>query len=106
MTHLESLVLSHPNVAALVVNNPSNPTGSVFSEYHVGQLLQFARKYRLPIVADEVYGELTYGSNVFHPMAEVAAKLGRFVPVLTVSGISKQFLLPGWRMGWVCLHDK
>jgi tyrosine aminotransferase len=106
MDHLKEIMLTHPNVRAMVVNNPSSPTGAVFSERHLMQILDFAAKNHLPIVADEVYGDLTFGSNQFHPLAQVAAKLGRQVPVITTSGLSKQFLLPGWRVGWTTFHDK
>jgi tyrosine aminotransferase len=106
MDHLEEIMARHPNVRAMVTNNPSSPTGSVFSERHIVQILEFARKHRLPIVADEVYGDLTFGPNQFHPMAQMAARLGKQVPIITASGISKQFLLPGWRVGWLTFHDK
>ena len=88
----------------MVINNPSTH-GSVFSENHLQQLLDFALKHRLPIVSDEVYGNLTFGSNHFHPMAQVAAKHGRRVPIITTSGLSKQFMIPGWRIGWVAFQD-
>jgi tyrosine aminotransferase len=105
MGHLEEIMASHSNVRAIVINNPSSPTGSVFSETHLQRILDFALKHRLPIVADEVYGSLTFGSNKFHPMAEAAARDGRRVPVITTSGLSKQFMIPGWRIGWLTFHD-
>ena len=108
MDHLEELMTTHPNntIRALLINNPSNPTGGVFSKDHLEQLLHFARRHRLPIVADEVYGDLVFASQTFHPMAEIAAKLGNHVPIITASGIAKQYLLPGWRVGWLTFHDK
>lgn len=104
--HLESIMLSHRNVRAIVVNNPGASTGAVFSEKHLTSIANFALAHQLPIIADEIYGDLTFGSNRFVPMAQVAARLGRQVPVVTASGISKQFLLPGWRVGWLAFHDK
>lgn len=106
MDHLQELIATRCNIRAIVVNNPSSATGAVFSQLHMVQLLEFARIHRLPIVADEVFGDLTYGSSQFCPMALVAAKLGRQVPIITTSGLSKQFLLPGWRVGWLTFHDK
>lgn len=105
MDHLRELMESHSNVRAMIVNNPSSPTGAVFSAGHLKQIIEFARDHRLPIVADEVYGDLTFGENKFHPVAQIAAQLGRQVPVITASGISKQYLLPGWRVGWLTFHD-
>jgi tyrosine aminotransferase len=107
LEHLEELVAKHVGkVRGIVVNNPSNPTGAVFSERHLAQILEFATHNRLPVVADEVYGDLTFGSNTFHPLARVAARMGREVPIITASGLAKQYLLPGWRVGWITFHDK
>jgi tyrosine aminotransferase len=105
MSHLEEIMASHANVRGIVINNPSSPTGSVFSEKHLQQILDFALKHHLLVVADEVYGSLTFGSNKFHPMAQVAARNGQRVPVVTTSGLSKQFMIPGWRLGWVTFQD-
>ncbi|KAL3930683.1 MAG: hypothetical protein SGBAC_011655 [Bacillariaceae sp.] len=92
-------------IRAIVINNPSSATGAVFSQRHIIQLLEFARVYRLPIVADEVFGDMTYAPSQFFPIAQVAAQLGRQVPVITCSGLSKQLLIPGWRAGWVTFYD-
>lgn len=107
LDHLEEIMKDHPskhNIRAMVVNNPSSH-GVVFSEVHLLKLLDFCFKHRLPIVSDEVYGDLTFGSHVFHPMASIAASHGCRVPVITTSGLSKQFLVPGWRLGWAVFHD-
>jgi len=120
LQHLEALVKEYhtqvvyddgdetqtPVIRGILVNNPSNPTGGVFSRKHLEDLVQFAKKYQLPIVADEVYGDLVFRSNTFHPLANVADSLGREVPVITASGLAKQYLVPGWRVGWIVFQDK
>ncbi|CAB9509207.1 Bifunctional aspartate aminotransferase and glutamate/aspartate-prephenate aminotransferase [Seminavis robusta] len=104
LRHMEELLgLYGPHrVRGILVNNPCNPTGAVFSRAHLEQLVAFAERHRLPIVADEVYGDLTFQEHPFHPMACVAS--GK-VPVITASGLAKQFLVPGWRVGWIVFHD-
>ncbi|KAL7530503.1 hypothetical protein ACHAXR_003530, partial [Thalassiosira sp. AJA248-18] len=92
-------------VRGIVVNNPSNPTGAVYSEEHLMQIVELAEKYQVPIVADEIYGDMTFEGKVFHPMASVAAKLGCNVPIITASGLGKQYLVPGWRLGWIVFND-
>ena len=77
-------------VRGIVVNNPSNPTGAVYSEEHLMQIVKLAEKWNVPIVADEIYGDLVFGSSVFHPIANVASKLAYPVPVITASGLGKQ----------------
>lgn len=107
LDHLEKIMKDHTNkhsIRAMIVNNPSSH-GAVFSEAHLFKLLDFCFEHRLPIVSDEVYGDLTFGSHAFHPMAIIAAKHGSRVPVITTSGLSKQFLVPGWRLGWAVFHD-
>jgi len=88
-------------VRGIVINNPSNPCGSVFSKEHLQNVVALAERYKLVIVSDEVYGSITFG-RMFYPMGEIAN--GR-VPVITASGLGKQFLVPGWRVGWLIIHD-
>jgi tyrosine aminotransferase len=107
LNHLQN-VLSTTTAApirGLLLNNPSNPTGAVYSRQHLRDVVSFCDQHHLPIVADEVYGSLTFGLSEFHPMAKVAAECGNRVPVITTSGLAKQYLLPGWRCGWVVFHD-
>ena len=92
-------------IRGIVINNPSNPTGAVYQESHLKSIVQLCCIHHIPIIADEIYGDMIF-DGMFVPLAEVAAEMGREVPVLTTSGIGKQFLLPGWRIGWLCIQDK
>lgn len=74
----------------ILINNPSNPTGAVFSREHLIRIVALAGKYRVPIIADEIYGDLTFGDRRFHPLADVAASTGCEVPIVTASGLGKQ----------------
>ncbi|RLN53688.1 hypothetical protein BBJ29_001335 [Phytophthora kernoviae] len=100
LEHMQSLV--DGNTKAILVNNPSNPCGSVYSMPHLKQILALAELNKLPIIADEIYGDMVFGSNVFYPMAT----LTKTVPVIAVGGLAKQFLIPGWRVGWIMVHDR
>jgi tyrosine aminotransferase len=120
LDHLRQLLLSNSKRrVAVVVNNPSNPTGAVFSKDHLKDIVSLCEEFRVPILADEVYGDLTFAdcgdnkdekndhqSSAFYPLAHVAASMGQQVPVITASGLAKQFLLPGWRVGWIVFQDK
>ena len=90
------------NTRAILVNNPSNPCGAVYSEQHLKDILAVAQRKNLPIIADEIYGEMTFGDNKFFPMASLTSN----VPVLSTGGIAKCFLVPGWRVGWILIHDR
>ncbi|OXA48342.1 Tyrosine aminotransferase [Folsomia candida] len=100
LAHLESLI--DGNTVAIIVNNPNNPCGSVYSKEHLLGILQIASRYCLPIIADEIYDFFIFKGEEFHPMAS----LSKNVPILTCGGIAKRFLVPGWRMGWVLIHDR
>eukprot|EP00178_Gracilaria_changii_P019057 TRINITY_DN554_c0_g1_i1.p1 TRINITY_DN554_c0_g1~~TRINITY_DN554_c0_g1_i1.p1 ORF type:complete len:849 (+),score=135.63 TRINITY_DN554_c0_g1_i1:1312-3858(+) len=94
--------LADSRTKAIVVNNPSNPCGSVFSESHIDDLLASAAVLKLPIIADEVYADMVFSNTKFTSIASRS----RDVPVLTMGGISKQFVVPGWRLGWILIHDR
>src|SRR2546430_470473 len=82
---------------AIVLINPNNPTGSVCSQRMLGQLAEFARRHNLVIFADEIYDKLILDDDHQHvSLAAVAPD----VPVVTFGGLSKNYLAPGWRIGW------
>jgi tyrosine aminotransferase len=89
------------NTKAILVNNPSNPCGSVLPEDNLRAIVAVAKKHKLPIIADEIYGSMTYEGETFFPVASLTDE----VPVITASGVAKQFLVPGWRVGWLLVHD-
>src|SRR5437667_8870026 len=82
---------------AIVLINPNNPTGSVCSQRMLEQLAEFARHHNLVIFADEIYDKLILDDDHQHvSLAAVAPD----VPVVTFGGLSKNYLAPGWRIGW------
>src|SRR6266702_3006322 len=82
---------------AIVLINPNNPTGSVCSRRMLGQLAEFARRHNLVIFADEIYDKLILDDDHQHvSLAAVAPD----IPVVTFGGLSKNYLAPGWRIGW------
>ena len=96
---------SKKTIRGILVNNPSNPTGAVYSFKHLSDIVTLAAKYHIPIISDEIYGDLTFHSRTFYPLANVAASLGYEVPIITASGLGKQYLVPGWRLGWIVYQD-
>ncbi|KAH8375777.1 hypothetical protein KR200_006422 [Drosophila serrata] len=100
LVQLESLI--DENTAALLINNPSNPCGSVFDEKHLRQLIAICERHYLPIIADEIYEHFVFpGSKHL-----AVSSLTKEVPVLSCGGLTKRFLVPGWRMGWIIVHDR
>eukprot|EP00897_Mesotaenium_endlicherianum_P005200 jgi/Mesen1/4708/ME000241S03746 len=93
--------LADARTAAVVVCNPGNPSSSVFSRAHLLEIAVTAGRMCVPIIADEVYEGITFKGSEFIPMAAVAGG----TPVITVGSISKRYLVPGWRLGWIMLHD-
>lgn len=100
MNHLESQI--DLNTAAIVINNPSNPCGSVFSADHLRNILEIAYRRRIPVIADEIYEQLVFPGEKFVSVASLESH----VPILICGGLAKRFLVPGWRLGWIVVHDE
>ncbi|CAN6444454.1 unnamed protein product [Victoria cruziana] len=93
--------LADENTVAMVIINPVNPCGNVFSREHLEKVAGVARKLGIVVIADEVYGHLNFGTKPFVPMGT----FGSVAPVITVGSISKRWVVPGWRVGWLVTCD-
>jgi alanine-synthesizing transaminase len=87
-----------PATRALVVIDPNNPTGATYPEAVRRRLIEIADRHNIPLLADEVYGDLAYDGPVA-PMASLYPD----APIISFSSLSKAFLAPGWRAGWLAV---
>jgi len=87
-----------PATRAMVVIDPNNPTGATYSIATRKALLSFADKHGLAILADEVYGDIAYDGSVA-PLGSLDAD----APVISLSSLSKNYVAPGWRTGWLAV---
>ena len=94
LDHLRSLVTDRTRV--LVVIDPNNPTGAVYPPATRRALIDFAEQHELTIVADEVYGDLGFEGSV-----PLLGSLDPDAPIISFSSLSKAYLAPGWRAGWL-----
>lgn len=94
LNHLESLVT--PATRALVIIDPNNPTGAVYPAETRRALLDFADAHGLLVLADEVYGDLGFDGPI-----EPYGRLDPDAPIVSFSSLSKAYLAPGWRTGWM-----
>ncbi|KAK6185565.1 hypothetical protein SNE40_007770 [Patella caerulea] len=100
LDHIEELI--DDNTACIIVNNPSNPCGSVYDKQHLQDILEICQHNKLPVIADEIYEHFVFSGAKYYPLASLTDS----VPILSCSGLTKRFLVPGWRMGWVIVHDR
>lgn len=85
-----------PRTRGIVLINPNNPTGAVCSRRMLEAIAELARRNNLVIFADEIYDKLVLDDDTQISMAAVAPD----VPIVTFGGLSKNYLAPGWRIGW------
>jgi alanine-synthesizing transaminase len=83
---------------ALVVIDPNNPTGATYPPEVRRALIELADRHNIPLLADEVYGDLAYDGPVA-PMASLHPD----APIISFSSLSKAYLAPGWRTGWMAI---
>lgn len=95
--HLEEVLQNEGKGAkAIILTDPSNPTGRVYPEKTLQELAEVITKYQLFSITDEIYGDLVYNNNVHHSLSE-------FIPDrnILISGLSKSYAMTGWRLGYI-----
>ncbi|XP_067358377.1 tyrosine aminotransferase isoform X1 [Channa argus] len=100
LQQMESLI--DEKTSCVIVTNPSNPCGSVFSKEHIQKILKVASRHCVPILADEIYSDMVFPGCDCPSMASLSSD----VPILSCGGLAKRWLVPGWRMGWILIHDR
>jgi len=89
-----------PNTKLISITNPHNPTGKVFDEKLIQQLVQLAEESNCHLLVDETYRDLNFQTELKPYAAELSDK------VISVSSVSKSFGAPGIRIGWLICRDK
>jgi len=87
---------------AIVVINPNNPTGAVYSRKVLEEIVGIAGEHGLPIIADEIYDQLAFDGEKPVNMRTIS----KDVPLISGNGISKNYLYPGARVGYLAVHGQ
>ena len=82
----------------LVMNNPNNPTGAVYSKECLEQVCELAKEKNFLIISDEMYSRLVYGDGKFYSIASFPGMKER---TIIINGFSKTYAMTGWRVGYV-----
>lgn len=88
------------NTKGIVLINPNNPTGAVYSEEILREIVAIAEEHGLVIFADEIYDKILYDGAVHHHIAALAPDL----LTITFNGLSKAYRVAGFRQGWMVLN--
>ena len=86
---------------AMVLINPNNPTGAVYTEKDIREFGDIAAEYDIPLISDEIYDKIVFDGEFYS-----ASKLKPDVPRIILNGFSKVNLMPGWRMGYCYFMDE
>ncbi|MGC8641757.1 MAG: pyridoxal phosphate-dependent aminotransferase [Isosphaeraceae bacterium] len=87
-----------PRSKLLMINSPSNPTGSVYSRAELEALADAVLQTEIGVLSDEIYEQLTYGDA--RPTCFATLRPGLKDRTITISGVSKTYAMTGWRIGW------
>ena len=88
----------NPATKALVLNNPSNPTGAAYTKAQLEALAEVVRGEDIFIIADEIYAQLVYDDFAFHSFATLGDDIKK--KTIVVNGVSKSYSMTGWRIGY------
>lgn len=91
-----------PNTKAIVVINPNNPTGALYSDEVLKQIVEVARQHQLVVFADEIYDKVLYDGATHTSMASLADD----VLFITMNGLSKNYRSCGYRVGWMIVSGE
>jgi len=101
---LDDLRLSikyNPAISGILIINPDNPTGAVYPERILREMIAIAKEYDLFVIIDEIYLNLVYNGQTTRPISDLVGD----VPAISMKGISKEVPWPGSRCGWIEVYN-
>ena len=93
-----------PKTKAIILNNPSNPTGMMYSREELESLAAVCEKADLYVISDEIYACLAYDGREFTSFASLSADAKE--RTILINGVSKAYAMTGWRIGYACANEK
>ncbi|MBN2529203.1 MAG: pyridoxal phosphate-dependent aminotransferase [Deltaproteobacteria bacterium] len=102
LEEIEKKIKYNDTIAGILVINPGNPTGAVYSRQTMETIVDIARRYGVMVIADEIYQEITYNGAHSTALGDIIEE----VPGISLKGISKEFPWPGGRCGWFEVYNQ
>lgn len=102
INEIRQKVKENKDVAGILIVNPDNPTGFVYSQDTIRKIVEIAKENNLFIISDEIYSNLYYPESGMQKLASVIGE----VPAIAMRGISKEFPWPGARCGWLEFYNR
>ena len=102
MEDLYNHVKYNPNIVGILIINPDNPTGMVYSLDILKEIVAIAKEFNLFIISDEIYNKIVYNGASAYSLSEVISD----VPGIAMKGISKEIPWPGSRCGWMEFYNR
>lgn len=93
-----------PKTKAVILNNPSNPTGMMYGKEELQAIADLCVKHDLYVVDDEIYYGLVYDSRKFVSLASLGEEIQK--RTILVNGVSKSYAMTGWRIGYACANEE
>ena len=85
----------------IVIVNPNNPTGAVYDRKTLSEIVDISGEYDIPIISDEIYDLTVFDGLTTTSMASIS----KDVPCIVLNGMTKNYCVPGWRVGYMCFQD-
>ncbi len=92
-----------PKTKALLINNPNNPTGSIYTREELLSLSNVAIKHKIYIISDEIYERLTYDGKKHISISSLSERIKE--QTILINGMSKSYAMTGWRLGYIAANE-
>ncbi len=86
---------------AISIITPNNPTGAVYDRKTLKEICDIAAEHKIPIISDEIYDKMSYGAEFVSPVT-----ISKDIPIIQLNGLSKIYLVPGWRIGYTICRSQ
>ncbi len=94
------------NTKAIIINSPNNPTGVMYSEEFIADIVKFCEKKNIYLIMDDIYHRLIFDGNKPINCLEYAKDFSENSKLILINGVSKQYAMTGFRIGWAVGNKK